>query len=155
MPALFCFKMTVSSSCLIRGKWRERKKKIYEVKFTFNSVISDQHTAWAFENFPLASCLKPSVQLCCWESLSQTCETKPKIFLLLRVSPGLSLLVHLLTYSHAKSQTLNNAHFILKFIAILHEMIVTALLSCSKAVAKVPVQVKDTVPESPVNKLKK
>lgn len=97
MSTLFCFRVTVSSSCLIRGNLGEGKK-IYEAKFTFKSVISDQHTVWAFENVPLASGLKPSVQLCCWESLSQTCETEPQIFLLLHVSPGLSPIVHLLTY---------------------------------------------------------
>lgn len=129
MSTLFCFKMTVSSSC--KRKMKEIKKKINEVKFTFKSVISDQHTVWAFENVPLASGLKPSVQLCCWESLSQTCETEPQIFLPPHVSPALSLIVHLLTYCYAKSQTLNQANFILKVIAVIHETIVTPLLSCS------------------------
>lgn len=39
-----------------------------------------------------------TVQLCCCESLCQTWETEPQIFLLLHVSPGLSLIVHLLTH---------------------------------------------------------
>lgn len=71
---------------LVYGEENEREgKKKHEVKFTFKSVISDQHTVWAFENVPLAGGLKPSVLLCCWESLSQTCETGPQTFLLLHV----------------------------------------------------------------------
>lgn len=56
----------------------------------FKSVISDQHAVWVFENVPLAGGLKPSVRLCCWESLSHTCETGPQTFLLPHASPPLS-----------------------------------------------------------------
>lgn len=85
-----------------------------------------------------------TVQLCCWESLCQTWETEPQIFLLLHVSPGLSLIVHLLTHllSCQKSNS-KQGRLCFEVIAIIHDTIVTALLSCSTQLLQrfVPVQV--------------